>query len=323
MYTQRMMIEPRPPFDFELTAKVFSDEVGLCMRDEQICKYSDGRYWRVFAVDNNQILVEVTCRGNVREPRLQVDMTSNVAIDQHDMDAVRNLVARVFDLNSDLVPFYQAVRNDRTISRIVARLYGLRVTKCPTVFEALAYVIMEQQISLRVAYNIERRFVKRFGDVVKVGDNEYYAFPTPERLSASEVDASRSCGLSRRKAEYIRDIARGLLAGKYDFERLREKGDDEILNELCSIRGIGPWTAQLVIIRGLGRMTVIPADDLGLRDHITEFYFPRRRERVSARAVRSIAKKWGKWQGLAGFYVVMAGRLGIDCESLRKKRRLD
>jgi DNA-3-methyladenine glycosylase II len=300
-----------PPFNFDLTAKVFSDEVGLCMRDEQICKYSDRKYWTVLRVNEKLILAVVKSIGDVNKPKLEVDLISNERLSEDDKEKSEAIISRIFNLDFDLKPFYRDAKNDGVLLKLIEKLYGLKVPQTSNIFEAFVYVILEQQISLQAAYNIERRFIKKYGDVLKINGKEYYAFPTPERVASIRVDDMCMCGMSRRKAEYICNIAKLISKNKLKVEELKHKKDEEVLQELCKIRGVGRWTAELVMIRGMGRLLVIPAADLGLRDHIA-YYYLKNKKRASIDEVRQIAEKWGKWRGIAGFYITIAGRLRIE-----------
>lgn len=301
------------PFDFDLTAKAFSDEIGLCMRDEQICKYSSGKFWTVVRRDNKLILAVVKSVGEINKPALNVELFSNEEILKKDEEIAERTISRIFDLEYDLKPFYKEVSDDAILLKLIKKLYGLKVPHTSSIFEAFVYVIIEQQISLRAAYNIERKFIKSYGDVLRINDREYYAFPTPEKISSTPVEDLRLCGISRRKTEYIHGIAELISNNKLKLEELISKEDEEVLQELCKIRGVGRWTAELVMIRGMGRSLVIPAADLGLREHIAHYYF-KDKKRASVNDVRQIAEKWGKWRGIAGYYVTVAGRLKIKLD---------
>lgn len=259
------------------------------------------------------IFVVVRSIGDVKKPELEVQLISNQEISKNDKEIIERKISFIFDLDFDLKPFYNAMRHDKIMSKMIDKLYGLKLSKSPTIFEALVYVILEQQISLQAAYNIERKFIKKLGEKLKINNKVYYAFPTPESLASLEIEDLRSCGISRRKSEYIRDIAKLIIERKLDLESLKQKDEKKIMEELCKIRGIGPWTAELTIIRGMGRLRVIPAADLGLREHVTRYYFTDSgRKRVSSEEVRKIAKKWGRWRGVAGYYLVVAGRLKLE-----------
>jgi DNA-3-methyladenine glycosylase II len=111
--------------------------------------------------------------------------------------------------------------------------------------------------------------------------------------------------LSTRKAEYIRNISDMILKGDIDLESYRKYGDSQrIVEELDKIRGIGVWTAELTIVRSMSKYDVIPADDLGLRRVISHFYCKGRT--ITAEEVRRITEDWGRWKGLAAFYLIVA-----------------
>ena len=146
---------------------------------------------------------------------------------------------------------------------------------------------------------------------MKVNNEIYYAFPTPQKLASTTIEQLRKCGLSSKKSEYILDISNLIVEGKLDLERFKDYEDpEEISQELCGIRGIGRWTAELTMVRGMHRLEAIPADDIGLRRCISRYYCNSRR--ISGEEAREIAEKWGKWKGLASFYLIVAGRSEVE-----------
>jgi DNA-3-methyladenine glycosylase II len=152
--------------------------------------------------------------------------------------------------------------------------------------------------------------VKKFGSALKIGSNVYYAYPTPKQLNNASKDQLRECGLSFRKAEYIKDISKLIFEGKLNLEKFKEYNDkDQIIDELQKIRGVGIWTAELTVLRGLNKLEVIPADDIGLQRVISHYYGDG--EKISSENVRKIAENWGKWKGLAAFYLIIAEILDI------------
>ncbi|MDI6708498.1 MAG: DNA-3-methyladenine glycosylase 2 family protein, partial [Candidatus Thermoplasmatota archaeon] len=113
-----------------------------------------------------------------------------------------------------------------------------------------------------------------------------------------------------KKAEYVKDISKSVIKKNLDLEKFKKyREKSKIIEELCKIRGIGVWTAELTMVRGMHKLDAIPADDLGLRRYISHYYC--RGRRISGEEAREIAKKWGDWQGLASFYLIMAGKLGV------------
>lgn len=301
----RLTITPVPPFDFDLSATIFSDG------DKQIGKYENGRYWRVVRAHNKLMLVTLSSLGTVINPELSVELESDEEILNEDKKTAEEIVCSLFNLDFDLTAFYDGVKNDTIMSMFTQKLRGLKSGVTPTVFEALVDSIIEQQISLKVAQSIERNVIKTFGDTLEMNEAVYYAFPTPQKLALATVEQLRNCGLSSRKAEYIHDVSKSTVAGKLDLEHFKTYEDsEEIIKELCKVRGIGVWTAELTMLRGMNKLDAIPADDLGLRRHISHYYCNDRK--ISGDDARRIAENWGKWKGLAGYYLIIASRLGVE-----------
>jgi DNA-3-methyladenine glycosylase II len=301
----KLEIAPVPPFDFGLTAMIFSNG------DEQIRRYEAGKYWQVVRVGDKLVLITVSPGGSVEKPCLSVEAKSDMPISSADKESILKTVGSLFNLEVQLERFYEDVKNDAVMFALAQKLRGLRSPSTASVFEALADSIIEQQISLDVAHGLERRVVKAFGDVLKADGRVYYAFPRPESLAAASVERLRECGLSLRKAEYIQNAS--VLVEKRDLnlEALKDRPDsDGIIAESDRVRGIGVWTAELTMVRGMRKYDVIPADDLGVRRCVSHYYC--RDSRISAAEVRRIAERWGRWKGLASFYLIVARNLEME-----------
>jgi DNA-3-methyladenine glycosylase II len=301
-------IDCKPPFDFALSAHILADG------DPQIAKYDGTVYRQVLRVGGKLLLATVASIGSVDSPQLRAAFTSDRPLTDRDASEAHAVISSVFNARLDVKPFYHAIRSDPVMAELSSKLRGLKNPATATVFQALVDSIIEQQISLNVAHVLQRRVIKAFGDVLVVDRNTYYAFPTPERVALASVDGIRRCGLSRRKAEYITGIAARIAAQAMDLERLRQYGETQmILDSLCSLRGVGVWTAELTAIRGLNRLDVFPADDLGLRRWVAHYYCSERT--ITSAQARGIAEQWGKWKGLAGYYLVVAGLLKITTKA--------
>ena len=179
----------------------------------------------------------------------------------------------MFNIYDDLIPFYRVVRNDRIINSIVHKLEGLKAPTTPTVFEALTDSVIEQQISLNVAHVLQNRLIRAVGTQLHDGGSTYYCYPTPGILATTPPELFRECGMSARKGEYIREISAAIVSGDLDMEAFRGYPDTEkIIEEMIKIRGIGKWTAELTILRGIHHLDAFPADDVALRRIIAGFY---------------------------------------------------
>jgi DNA-3-methyladenine glycosylase II len=298
-----IMIEPVPPFDLDLSARIFSEGDG------RIRRYEAGRYWQVIRLNERLALATVRSTGTVDDPVIFVELEPDGGISGQEETAARTSIIKIFNLNLDLRPFYERVKVDEIMSRLSEALRGLHSPSTTSAFEALIDSIIEQQISLYAAWSVQRRLTEGFGDVLVLGERRYYAFPTPNRLASATIEELRACGLSRRKAEYIRDASR-LVADGLDLEGLKVRKDEEIVEELRRIRGVGLWTAELTLVRGMQKFDAIPADDLGIRRAISHYYYDDRK--ISGAKARRTAEQWKGWRGLASFYLIMAERLKIE-----------
>lgn len=305
MYSNNLILKPVAPYSFALNMKIFTGG------DPQISKYENGRFWQVINSENNLILVIVESTGTVDEPELSITLKSSENISVEGLKSTEKTLISMFNLDFDLIEFYQYVKKDAVMAKLTQKLRGLNSRTTPTVFESLVSSIIEQQISLKASQSIERHMIKDFGDELHIDGDVYYAFPTPQRLSMLTREQLRKSGLSLRKSEYIIDISKLIIHHKLDLERFKEYEDmNKIIDELRQLRGVGEWTAHLTALRSMHHHRAFPADDLGLRRAISHFYC--NDKRISAEDALKIAAKWGKWRGLAGFYLIVAEIMGIN-----------
>jgi DNA-3-methyladenine glycosylase II len=297
--TEKFVLKCVSPFSFNLTASLFSNG------DAQIRSYQDGKFWQVIRIDDQLALATVEDSGTIDDPRISVELESNRTMSSDMKNHAKTIIAALFDVEFNPKTFYQQASKDRILKEVSRRLWGLRIPSTATVFEALLDSIVEQQISLDVAHVLERKIVKTFGDILRLDGREYFAYPTPKKLASADIKQLRSCGLSTRKAEYLIEISRLIRDGKLNLESYKNFTDTKkIIEELDKIRGIGVWTAELTIARSMHRYDTIPADDLGLRRVIAHYYC--HDKKITGKEARKIAKKWGRWKGLASFYLIIA-----------------
>ncbi len=303
-YTEQIVLKPLAPFDFDLTALIFSSS------DPQIRTYQNGEFTQILKVNSNPVLIKVRSAGTVKQPKLSVNLESNNPLNAETTAQVQKALKFIFNLDFDLFSFYTEIKSNPTLHKIAQRLFGLKNPTTPTVFESLVDSIVEQQISIKVAHTIEERIVKRFGEKITLDDNTFFVYPTPQAVAESGVDEVRQCGLSQRKAEYIHNAAALIAQGKLDLEGLKNQPDAEhIIKELDEIRGIGVWTAELTMLRGMQRLDALPADDFGIRRVISRYFCGGRP--IKTVEARQVAESFGRWKGLAAFYLIIAEVLDI------------
>ncbi|HEY0879506.1 MAG TPA: DNA-3-methyladenine glycosylase [Zeimonas sp.] len=180
--------------------------------------------------------------------------------------------------------------SDPTMARIIDRCEGHLVSRGDA-FQTLARSIVGQQISVKAAQSVWNRFAAACG---RDGT-------TPLRVSRMRGTTLRNCGLSERKAEYLKDLAAHFRSGEVDPARWPLLDDDAIIEELCAVRGIGRWTAEMFLIFNLQRPDVYPLDDVGLLRGIATQY--REGQPVTRAEAIEIGEAWRPWRTVATWYL--------------------
>jgi DNA-3-methyladenine glycosylase II len=209
--------------------------------------------------------------------------------DQELTEPVRRYLGGPFDLDS----FGAFAATDAVLGPIVDALRGLRPPLSPDPFETLVTSITAQQISLRAAFSIRNRLIRRFGKAAL----RAYAFPKREDLAAVAPPELVEIGFSRRKAEY----AVGLARSEIDLGGLARLPDEEVKARLVALPGIGEWTADWFLARHLARPNAWPAGDLGLRKAVLRFY--------GVTDPRALEARFSRFANLAAHYLLVALRV--------------
>ena len=251
------------------------------------------------------MLVSLRSVGTVRKPKLEVTVESKSKISKKEDKEITSKVSHIFGLEQDLEGFYSFAEKDPVLRRAVRDFHGLRGYSEPAVFETIVIAILEQQVTLNYARKMRELLIKKFGDKLEVNDQVYYAFPSPEALGKASIEELKKCGLSGYKASYIKEISKSIFKGEFNPEKLRQLSTRKAMESLMKLKGIGRWTAEYILARGLGR-NVIPADDVALRKATSEFYFSGKE--LSGEEIREFAQKWDKYRGLSAFYLLYARR---------------
>jgi DNA-3-methyladenine glycosylase II len=301
---QQKTLHPRPPYDFARSAAIFATG------DPAIRTFRDGIFRQVLDTGGVPVLAEVTSSGTTDEPELVLTLRSAGTVPKNIPGKAADTIALILSLADDPGPFYRAVAGDPVLAELTVLLRGVRPPVTPTVFEALTDSVIEQQISLAAARSMENRLIRAAGKKLELDGTGFFCYPDPATLAATPDSTFRACGLTLRKGEYIRGISRLIVDGDLDVEGLRRYEDtDTVIAELVKIRGIGPWTAELTVLRGLHRPDAFPADDVGVRRFIARSYFGG--QKISAGEARAFAERWGRYKGFAAYYLEVADLLGI------------
>lgn len=207
-----------------------------------------------------------------------------------------------FDLKTDMSTFYELSIKDPILQKAVTKFNGLRIMGIPDLFEAMVWGILGQQINLTYAYTLKRRLVEQYGRSVMFEGKQYWVFPSPRDISQLSIKDLADLKMTVKKCEYLIDVANLIDLGLLSKEMLLETKEIKKAEKLLtSIRGIGPWTANYVLMRCLRFPSAFPIDDVGLHNalkHITGS-----QQKPSKDKILQLAQAWKGWEAYATFYL--------------------
>jgi len=249
----------RAPFHLEATVRVLQRRPT-----NRVNVWEQERYLRVLATADGLALAEVTNRGTIDEPDVRFTVLQG-NLSTATREALGQTMRRMLGLEVDPEPLQRLAEAQRRLVPTALALRGMRPPRFAELFEAFANVVPFQQVSLDAGVAIVGRLVERFGKSLEHDGRRFHAFPTAQALAEARLDALRACGLSLRKAETLRHVASAIAAGELTEEQLLRMSSKEAIGFLAELQGIGPWSASLVLLRGLGRLDVFPPGDVGAR----------------------------------------------------------
>jgi DNA-3-methyladenine glycosylase II len=254
--------------------------------------------YKLAKFDGQRVLMRIGC---IRDQSIEIEFLTTPPKKSIRAKAA-NYVHRWFDLDTDLRPFYRMAGKDPVLCKVAADLFGLRILTIPDLFEALCWAIIGQQINLRFAYTLKRRFVETFGEKFIFHRRPYYLFPTPQTVSCLRVADIRGLQFTGRKSEYIIGLAQRMRDGDLTREGLlRHHNFKSARKELMQLRGVGQWTAAYVSLRCLKDPLAFPVADVGLQNAVRQQLGMN--EKPTIEDMHHYSEAWMNWQAYATFYL--------------------
>lgn len=300
-------LQPVPPFRLDLTVWT------LRRRPHNIVDRWDGRtYRRVLTLPIGSTEVAVTQLGSPELPRLHVAAEGQLNGAALRADATAAL-ERLLGLRTDLTGFYQFAAPVRRLGPLAQRFRGMKPPRFATVFEGVVNAMACQLVTLTLGVHLLNRLAVAYGTSIGEGGEAVHAFPRPEELARLTPPAFRQLGFSHQKGRAIIELAQSVAEGRLDLEGFADLPDDEAATRLCELRGVGRWTAEYALLRGLGRTHVFPGDDVGARNNLQHWL--QLAEPLDYAGVRKVLSRWEGYAGLVYFHLLLdrlaeAGHLG-------------
>ena len=289
--------QARAPFRLDLTVWT------LRRRADNLMDRWDGRtYRRVLTFAGEPCELAVTQEGPAEKAELRAAVTG-ATLDLSAERLVAVTLDRILGLQADLSGFYRMAASDATLGPLARRFLGLKPPRFLSLFEALVNGIACQQVTLTLGIRVLNRLTEAHGLVFQRSDRLAYAFPRPEDLAGRDPETLRMLGFSRQKARAIVGLADTMVGKAADLDDLETLNDDEQVDRLCRLRGIGRWTAEYVLLRGFGRLHVFPGDDVGAQRNLQRWLGLG--ESLDYAGVHRIIERWQPYAGLVYFHLLL------------------
>lgn len=290
-------LEPVPPFRLDLTVWTLRRRP-----DNQVDRWDGRTYRRVLVAAGEPLEVAVTQLQSPGRIRLRVSL-SGASLTSDLQACVTAALERLLGFRLDLQEFYRFGGRDEFLKPLIGRFQGAKPPRFLTYFETLVNAIACQQLTLTVGIRLLNRLAEVHGSALRTEAGIFHAFPRPEDLAEADIEELRGLGFSYQKARYLTGLSRSILEGQVDLEKLAKLDDSQAVTQLCGLKGVGRWTAEYFLLRGLGRIHVFPGDDVGARNHLQRWLQlagPMTYDRA-----HTAVQRWEGYGGLVYFHLLL------------------
>jgi DNA-3-methyladenine glycosylase II len=285
-YEEKATLSVVPPFRLDFTVWALRRR-----KENSFDSWSDGVYQRVLVIKGKPVLIRTRQIESKGEPKIEVILKRNTP-------DVRTEAARIIewmlDIKTNLGDFYRIALTDDKLGPLAKRFIGLKPPRFPSLFEALVNGICCQQLSLTVGIILLSRLSETYG--LSIPDAKMNSFPEPQSLAKATVQKLRELGLSRQKAVAIIELSENFARQPLEFRDLEGLDNESVVARLVPYRGVGRWTAEYALLRGLGRLNTFPGDDVGARNNLKRWFGIEKP--LSYHDVNTIMAKWHPFEGL-------------------------
>ena len=305
-----IVLRPIPPFRLDLTVW------ALRRRPRNLIDCWDGTiYRRVIILGGRPTDLAVHQTGSPAGPRLIVTATPppRTLLERR---RVRSVINRLLGLRIDLTDWYHIAATDAALRPLADRFRGMKPPRFPTMFEAVVNAFACQQLSLEVGLELLNRLATISARLGPLRDARH-AFPTPHDIARLPPATYVAIGFSRQKVRALLGLARAITRQELDLEGLQQEDDAVVRQRLLELRGVGRWTAEYVLLRGLGRLHVFPGDDVGAQKRLARWLGSS--QPLDYLGVCEAVERWQPYAGLMYFHLLLDGlsQAGVDVSAPR------
>ncbi|MCD8501491.1 MAG: DNA-3-methyladenine glycosylase [Bacillaceae bacterium] len=238
----------------------------------------------------DHVIATVTFSGDIENPQCKVNIPSD-----YEEDGLR-LIKEIFQFDVPLREVNEHFSHT-DLASLFDQFQGMPLTRDFDLYFCIMKTFIHQQLNIRFAYTLTERFVKSFG----VEKDGIWFYPSPETVSQLDYEDLRKLQFSQRKSEYVIDTSKLIASGELDLEELALLPDEEIIEKLIEIRGIGYWTAENILLFGLGRKNLFPVKDIGIQNAIKKLYHLD--DKPTIEQLIEMSEPWSPFKSYASLYL--------------------
>jgi DNA-3-methyladenine glycosylase II len=298
MFRATMVLSATAPFRLDLTTW------ALRRRSKNtVDRWNGAQYTRIIVLDNKPAKLTITQETRAGEPALVVVVESEAALDDRIKREVGPLVQRILGLTIDLQPFYVLAAKNDSLGAVVEKFNGVKPPQFASVFEGLINAVACQQVTLDLGILLINRLSDNFGARFVDRDVAFHAFPEPADLAIAPEEAVKALGFSYQKARAIKELATNVAENRTDLVSLGGMTNKHAIEYLSTIRGIGRWSAEYVLLRGLGRLDTFPGDDIGAQNNLQRMFDLEGKPNYEK--IRQLTSGWHPYEGVVNFHLLL------------------
>lgn len=287
------LLHPTPPFKLDYTVWALRRRSKNC-----VDLWNNERYTRLFFIENQLLKVDVKQKSDK-----DILISTNKQISPKIKKELIRLLEMMLGLNRNLDNFYRIAEQDPYLTPMVMQFRGLKPPRFPSIFEALVNAISCQQLSLDAGLQIQNRFIQHAGKTIKDTEGTFYAFPVPKDVASCSITELKTLGFSTNKCRTLIELSSRIIADETLFVNLEDRTNNEIVKFLCQFKGIGRWSAEYVLLRGLGKIDTFPGDDVGASNNLQLLLDIK--TKLDYEHISTITKKWYPYAGLIYFHLLL------------------
>jgi DNA-3-methyladenine glycosylase II len=292
LYSEEGSLRPTPPFDFAKSLDFL--RMFPPMREDQIV--SEMSMTKAIRVGGRAIVFQLSPTGTIKMPGLRYTLFAEHPFSRGLTDVVIDRISFFLSLSDDLDQFYRIAINDSNFAPTLQRLYGLHQVKFLTPFECACWAVLSQRNQLSAAQKAKQALLERFGTSLEVNGHPYRSFPEPGQLREAPKHELKALLKHERREEYLGEVIKAF--NDVDERFLRTAEYDKVEEWLKNIRGIGEFSAKLILLRGLGRMEKLIVEKRLIAAAAKVYGRPMTTQRLHV-----IAEKYGHWKGYWAYYL--------------------